>query len=118
MDSTMYMLIDMILTGFGIYTLNTRSLLIKTGELRENVLLPKTMTMKRCKNPDGFREFMKSKLLVFGTWTTVCGVLGLVNDLSGVFGAFYLLISAAFLVAVWWFCRQLKTAAREYFGMK
>ncbi|MDO5422962.1 MAG: hypothetical protein Q4F41_04470 [Eubacteriales bacterium] len=114
MDS-MFIMVDLIITGFGVYLLYAWFLMAQKGEVKENLVLPKNMTMKRCKDKDGFVNFMKPKMLGFGIVMLICGLFGLLNDFTGVLGNFSLLITVIFLVAAIWYGVGTKNAIKNYF---
>ena len=97
MDS-MFVMIDMIVAGFGCYILYGWFLMKSKGEVKENLILPKGMTMKHCKDRAGFIAEIQPKMLVFGIATLACGAMGILNDFTQLLGNIYLVITIIFLV--------------------
>ena len=102
MDS-MFVMIDMIVAGFGCYILYGWFLMKSKGEVKENLILPKGVTMKHCKDRAGFIAEIQPKMLAFGIATLACGAMGILNDFTQLLGNIYLVITIIFLVVVFWF---------------
>ena len=114
MDS-MFVMIDMIVAGFGCYILDGWFLMKSKGEVKENLILPKGVTMKHCKDRAGFIAEIQPKMLVFGIATLACGAMGILNDFTQLLGNIYLVITIIFLVVVFWFGKTVKNASKKYF---
>ncbi|MDY3920340.1 MAG: hypothetical protein SOZ59_15330 [Candidatus Limivivens sp.] len=111
----MFVLIDLLVAGFGVYILYGWYLMAKKGEVKENLVLPKDTNMKRCKDREGYIACIQPKLLVFGIATTVCGAIGVINDFTGLMGNLYLVVTVIFLIFVIWFGIAVRNAAKKYF---
>lgn len=112
--SSMFLLIDILITGYGIYALYAYFLMISKGEIKENILLSKTVSFKKCKDPDGYKQYIAPKLLIFGIGTLICGVLGFVNDYMGILGNLYLIVMGLFCVLLVWFVTVTKKSVKRF----
>ncbi|HIS30333.1 MAG TPA: hypothetical protein IAB44_02110 [Candidatus Limivivens intestinipullorum] len=114
----MFVLMDLLITAFGGYILYGWRVMSEKGEVKENILLTKDISMKQCNDKEGFIRFIQPKLLIFGIATIVCGLLGLVNDLTGMLGTVYIAVTVIFVVFVIWFAVTIRSALKKYFRLK
>lgn len=113
MDS-MFLLIDVLISGYGIYALYAWFLMVKKGEVKENILFSKTVSFTRCKDKEGYKKFIAPKVLVFGIGTLICGLLGFVSDYTGLLGSLYLIVTVLFLILLAWFTAMTKKAVKIF----
>ena len=111
----MFVLMDLLITAFGdIFLYGWCDVRERRG--KENILLTKDISMKQCNDKEGFIRFIQPKLLIFGIATIVCGLLGLVNDLTGMLGTVYIAVTVIFVVFVIWFAVTIRSALKSIFG--
>lgn len=110
-----YSMIDAVVAAFGVYMIYGWFLLVTKGEVKEGLLLPKEMPFKRCRDKAGFISYVKTKLLLIGIATVACGILGLVNDFTGLLGGWYILVTLIFVALMIWFGATVKKAQKLFF---
>lgn len=113
MDSA-YSLMDVIIVLSGIYVLYNFYLLKFKGEIKESLLLPKDIQVKKCKDKQAYITEMAPKVLVLGIAVTVCGLLGMAETQMQLLGNWYLLVMVVFLAAIVWFVIASRKAIKKY----
>lgn len=113
MDS-MFVLLDAIVLGCGVYILYAYYLMKVKGEVKENLLLNPTTPLKRCKDKKAYMEYMGPRLLALGIGALICGGAGLINDYTNFMGSWYLAITVVFLVLVIWFAVAVKKSVKKF----
>lgn len=108
MDS-MYMLLDVLIFGCGVYSLYQWIQFKRAGVLLESkILYPNNCGPKDCKDPEAFYHYIMPHFLVFSIAATIAGALCVVNDFRELFtplvgailnGAFFLIIIYFIIVA-------------------
>lgn len=106
--NSMFVLMDVLVAGCGIYILYAYILLTKKGEVKETLLLPADIKMSQCKDKEGYMAYIAPRLLAFGICALLCGGIGVVNDYTKFIGRAYIAITAVFLVLLIWFALSLK----------
>ena len=112
--NSMFSLMDLVIAACGVYILYVWYLLKFKGEIKENILLPKDVPVKRCKDKAGYVAEMAQKVLIYGCVVTVCGAIGIIEDMFHVFGNTYLIMLAVFLAVTVWFVMQARGALKKY----
>lgn len=114
-DSSFYIIIDLIVAACGIYVIAQYVFMVRTHELRQNMMLPKELAVKRCKNVDGYIKAIGTKQLIFGIAAVVCGIINLAQDLLGLYNIYVSLASMlVFVVFCIWYGRASKKAIKEF----
>ena len=117
MENSFYILMDMIIIAFGAYVIYQYAVMVKTGKIQQNMLLPKDINVKKCKDPQGFIKYMGMKQLLFGLATLLCGGIGLVQDYTGTANqAAYLLTIGVFVAFTVWYVVAMKKAIKQFWG--
>lgn len=111
---TAYSFMDIIIVLSGVYILYNFYLLKFKGEIKETLLLPKDVQVKKCKDKAGYINEMAPKVLVLGIVVTICGFLGMLQTQKQLLGNWYLLVMAVFLAAIVWFVVASKKAVTKY----
>ncbi|EET59385.1 hypothetical protein BRYFOR_08699 [Marvinbryantia formatexigens DSM 14469] len=113
MDS-MFSLMDIVIAVCGVYILYVWYLLKYKGEIKENILLPKDVQVKHCKDKPAYVAEMSPKVLIYGCVVTVCGFIGVAEDVFHILGNTYMLVLTIFLLATVWFVMQARGALKKY----
>ena len=103
---------DIVIIGFGIYMIVAGVKMKKTGEISSMVLAEEEL--KKCKDKDGFINYIYWKEAIFGAVMAVTGILGLVNELVKSLGKFNYVEVVLFLAVFLWFWRELGAAREKY----
>ena len=121
-DSSMFLMLDLVSLGCGLYCLYTWIRLIVEKRLFKNgLLIPKDKTAEDCLDEAGFIAYMKPRLAVLSIVTMLYGVLQLLNDsvlqtpLLNLWQTLALL--GVVLAVLVWYAIASSKANREYFGM-
>ncbi|MCD7716582.1 MAG: hypothetical protein LUI39_09045 [Lachnospiraceae bacterium] len=110
-----YIMIDLFVTACGIYIIAQYLFMVRTKELRQNMLIPKETRVEHCKDVQGYIQTMATKQLVFGIATTVCGAITLVQDLMGDYNLYVSMAAMViFLVLCIWYGRASKKAIEKF----
>ncbi len=114
-DNSFYIIIDFFVAACGVYVVVQYLLMIKTGKIRQNALLPKDISADHCRDAEGYIKAIGIKQLVFGLAATICGTISLVQDLMGVYNMYLSLASmVVFLVLCVWYGRASKKAIEQF----
>ena len=108
-------MMDIIFAGAGAYMLYAWILMKKTGEIKTSLLLSKEVDIRKCKDLEGYKNFMAPKMLVFGITALVYGGYGLVN--SYVFSMpmpVYWAVMAGFFAVLVWFSGQSRKSVEMF----
>ncbi len=107
--------IDVIVTGCGIYGFYSWYMLVKKHEIKKMLLLGGDATPQKCKDLEGFAEFMNVKLLILSAAMVIFGGISVyssyVQNLGNVIWAGLVI----FLAVVIWYCVQLRRADAKFF---
>lgn len=110
-----YVLMDIIIIIFGGYIIYQYVLMKKDGTIKASMLLPKDLNVKRCKDVQGYIQFIGPKQLAFGVTALICGVIGLVQDMTGWNSMIVYIPSIVICLAcVVWYTRSMKKAIKEF----
>ena len=105
---SIYALMDAVIVGSGVY-------MITTGKLRQSMLIPQNLDVKKCKDVPGYIAYTGIKQLIFGIVAIACGAVGLVQDFTQLIGVVpYLITIVLFFAYAIWFGFQIKKAAKMF----
>lgn len=113
MDS-MYMLMDLLFVGCGVYVLYAFYLMKTKGEIKENVLLSRDISVSKCKDKAGYIKYMTPRLLVFGIVLLIIGIVSLIGDYFKIWGMGSLIILAIGLIVMVWFVMITRKSMKIY----
>lgn len=111
----MFAIMDFIMVGAGLYLLFAWYLLQFRNEIREGVLVQTGMA-KKCKNLEGYKNYIAPKLLIFALCAIVSGGVGLYSDYVKPINSYvYLGMTLVFFVVLVLFVRYTKKAQDMFF---
>ncbi len=115
MDSSIFVLIDVLVLACGIYMIYQYIMLLRTRVLRQNMLMPKDLQVNKCKDVEGYIQVMGPKMLVFGIAAIVTGGLDMFQDAFGVYGSILsLIVMVVFVVLCFWYGFASRKAIRRF----
>ncbi len=108
-------MIDFFVTACGIYVIVQYLLMIKTRELRQNMLIPKEISVKKCKDAEGYIKATGTKQLIFGLAAVISGAIGLAQDMLGNYNfVLSMAVMVIFLILCFWYGRASKKAIEQF----
>ncbi len=114
-SDSFYSLIDLAITAGGVYVIFATLMMMKTGVLKQNGLMPGNTDIKKCKDTAGYIKFIGPKQLGFGILLVLCGGVGLIQDYTDLLGGSVYLISMLLVLAYIFFLSvQAKKALRMF----
>lgn len=113
MDST-FMIMDVIIALFGVYLLYVYYLMKFKGEIKESILLPKGVSIKKCKDVAGYISEMAPRVLAYGIIVTLNGAAGIIMDVYHTLRGIYPVMMVIFAVGTVWFVWQMKKVMKKY----
>lgn len=113
--NSMFGFMDLIIVGGGLYVIYQYIKMIHSRKLETSALLPKEIDPKKCKDVEGYIQYIGPKMLTFGIVATLCGLLGLIQDYTQKIGyPVYLAGMAVFVAAAVWYSIAIKKALKEF----
>ena len=113
--NSIFGLMDILHIGAGLYIVYAWYLLKFRGEIKEGVLVPQGWA-SRCKDLDGYRNFIGNKLLALAVVAFLSGGVCLYSDyVKPVPASIYLGVTALFFIVLIWFITQTKKAQTLFF---
>lgn len=100
----------------GLYSLYAAFQMKVKGIINTNLLLPKSMAHKKCKDTAAYIKEMFPALLVFAVATTICGTLDLLNSFVVEIDVFYYVSLVLFLLSFVWFMVRAKKTREKYYN--
>ncbi len=112
---SMFSLVDMLVVACGLYVIYLCIDMMRTREVKQNMLLPKGLDAKKCKDVEGYIHQLAPKQLVLGILALVCGVAGLLQDLAGLVNAYvYMGALILFFIYAVWYAVYMKKVIRKF----
>lgn len=113
--SSLMGLMDGMIVLCGVYILYLSFVMIRSGEVKENALMPKDVNVKKCKDAAGFIRYMKAKQLLLGIFAVISGAIGLAQDYGKLHSpALYLGTIVVFVSCAVWYSVAVKKAVKLF----
>lgn len=103
---------DIVIFVFGVYMVGAALKMKKTGEISSMMIAPEEMT--RCRDKQGFIDFIYWKEAAFGVLVAIVGALGVVNEQLVSPGSANVIEMLVFLAAFVWFQSELRKAREKF----
>lgn len=103
--------------GAGAYCLYAYVMMSKKKEINQNILLPKGVDARKCKDRDGYIKAVSLPLLVLGIVLLLYGGMEVLNAYVFDIGSWLFLGIGVVFVVLIWFAMAVKKANRTYFGV-
>ena len=117
--NSMFGLMDLIVAGGGIYVIYQYIMMVKTRKVQNSALLPKEIDPKKCKDTEGYINYIGPKMLAFGIVATICGAVGLIQDYTGKIGPWvYMLGIVVFVLMNVIFLLKISVLTKVILGFK
>lgn len=108
MGSNMFAIVDVLILGLGGYLFYAWYLAKFKGEVLEKVLLSQSYPIKKCKDKEGYLNYIAPRLLVFALLSILVGIIGLADDFFSFLGGYYMILVLIFLIVVIWYSLAVK----------
>ena len=113
---TTFGFMDLVIIAGGIYVLYGWYLLVIKGEMKQGLIIPQSLSPKKCKDPEGFKQYMGPRTLVFGLVTVINGLLGLYQDfIAPINQIVYIASYVLFVAAIVWYIIATKKGQKRFF---
>ncbi len=115
MDYIFYVIIDLLVIVCGIYIIVQYIMMTRSGTIRQNMLMPRDLQIKKCKDVDGFIQAVAGKQLILGISALICGAVGVIEDSRtspNVVISFIIMV--VFVVLCFWYGFASKKAIEEF----
>ena len=112
-SSSVYILMDLLIAGCGVYVIYNYIAMYVSKSIKPSVLFPKDLNVSKCRDVQGFIQYIGIKQVAFGLASLVSGGLGLYQDYTGTASASaYLITVAVFFVFAAWYSVAMKKAVK------
>jgi len=113
--NSMWSLMDVLFVGAGLYMIFSWYVLKTKGEIKTDLVLPKDVNLKKCKDIEAYKAFIAPKMIVMGICCLLYGILGLVNTYAYALPMpVYVGSMLVFFVVIVWFAMQTKNGYKRY----
>lgn len=113
--NAMFSLMDILVAGCGLYAIYLYIDMIRTGTVKESMLLPRGLNMKKCKDSGEFIRQLAPRQLILGIFAVVCGGVGLLQDYTRTVGpAVYMTVLVLFFAYAVWYTVSVKKLIRKF----
>lgn len=115
MDNSIWSILDVIFVGAGLYVLYALVLMKTKGEIKTGVLMGKDVQLKKCRDLEGFKNYVAPRMLVFGIACALYGGAGLVNTyVTALPVALYGVVAVLFLLVLIWYGYSTRKAVQRF----
>lgn len=111
---SIYMMVDLLFAGCGVYVLYAWYLMKTKGVVKENILMSREVSMKRCKDKDGYMKYIAPRILVFGIALTIVGLIGFADDYYKFLGIASLIMQGVGLAVIIYFAVVSKKSIKMF----
>lgn len=112
-DMTSWVGIVVLFCGF--YCLYASYQMKCKGVINANLLLPKNMAYKKCKDTQSYIKEMFPTLLIFAIATTLCGMIDIINSFLVDIDVVYYISLVLFLLSLVLFMIKAKKTRERYY---
>lgn len=115
MDNINFLMIfDVVILGYGFWIMLGAVKMNKT-KVPASMLIPEE-DLIGSRDPEGFCEVMYKKTFVFSIICMLYGVAGVISELFLKSRIFNIITLTIFIIAVLWFCKEMRNARHTYIG--
>ena len=107
------LIFDVVIIALGVYMILQALGMKKKGEISSAIVTPEEIM--KCKDKNGFVQYIYGKEVVFGIVIILAGILGIVNEQIFSLGVLNYVSGGMFLVFFFWFQRSLRIAREKFF---
>lgn len=113
--NSVFSFMDILVVACGVYVIYLYIEMTTKGKIRENMLLPKGINIKKCKDAAGFIHYIGIRQLILGIAALLCGATGLLQDYTGYVSApVYWVSLALFFACAVWYTMAMKKALKRF----
>lgn len=107
------LLINIVITGFGLYLLYIAITMKRTGKIH-NTVLPKEEAIK-CKDVKGYVSYITPKMIIFGFVIVFVGIMGIAELYVSVLYRYRFFTLLIFMVMFMVYIYEMRQAKLKYF---
>ena len=113
MRLSMFMLVDILIVLFGIYTLVSWFQMKKTGRVSQRIMQRNGLMGRPCRDKQEFFDMIYRPTLLFGLAAVAVGGIDLLCEILQVGSIVSLILTIAFLVVALWYSKQVSNAIKK-----
>lgn len=110
-----WIILDIVIMLFGIYTLAGWMQMKKTGRVSQRILQRNGLLGRPCRDKQGFYEMIFRPTLIFGMASVGVGAIDLICELLQTVYVVSLILTLVFLAVALWYSKQVSNAIRKYY---
>ena len=110
-----FSMLDWIVLAFGVYAMYAAWVLRREGKIIKTFLVFKETEVKKCKDLQGYADFMSPKLWALGIVMTAYAGIALINTYVVAVNSLFWVMMAVFLLSLFWYGIEVKKAMKMYF---
>ncbi len=111
----LFNLIDIMVLGAGFYAMYSAWVLQREGKIIRTFLALGDTDLDSCKDLQGYANYISPKLWTLGIVMIVYAGISLLNTYVVAINSLFWVMMAVFLVALFWYGREVKKAITKYF---
>lgn len=113
MRFTVFMIVDIVIALFGVYTLVSWFQMKKTGKVSQRIMQRNGLIGRPCRDKQEFFDMVYRPTLLFGLSAVAVGGIDLLCEILQVGSVVSLILTLAFLVVALWYSKQVSNAIRK-----
>ena len=115
MRLTIFMVVDIVIVLFGVYTLASWFQMKKTGRVSQRIMQRNGLMGRPCRDKQEFFDMIYRPTLLFGLAAVAAGGIDLLCEFLQVGSIVSLILTFAFLVMALWYSKQVSNAIKKYY---
>ena len=111
----MFMILDIVIMLFGVYTLISWFQMKKTGRVSQRIMQRNGLMGRPCRDKQDFFDMVYRPTLLFGFAAVATGGIDLLCEILQVGSIVSLILTIAFLVMAVWYSKQVSNAIKKHY---
>lgn len=113
MRVSIWLILNIVVLAYGIYTLITWYRMKKTGEVNQRLLSRNRLMGRPCRDKKAFYDAVLQPTMVMGIVTTIVGALSILTDILRAGRIAMLIADVVFLGVAVWYSKKVTDAIRD-----